>query len=56
MTKGKRSKFFYYKLKHNTAIIQNKRETEIDALIEVRLEDLRTHECMFEGIASLATS
>ena len=39
----KRSRFSDYKQKHNTANKRNKRETETDALREVRLENLRTH-------------
>ena len=43
MPKRKRSNFSDYKQKHNTANKRNKRETETDALREVRLENLRTH-------------
>ena len=43
MPKRKRSNFSDYKQKHNTAYKRNKRETETDALREVRLENLRTH-------------
>ena len=43
MPKRERSNFSDYKQKHNTSYKRNKRETETDALREVRLENLRTH-------------